>query len=61
MRKNQSVLSHRACGFAAGSALTPGIGLMELFSPSRGWAWQERDKVMAGGTPANPAALVSVS
>jgi hypothetical protein len=29
MRKNQSVLSHRACGFAAGSALSPGIGFID--------------------------------
>src|SRR5450759_4244033 len=56
MRGNQTVSSHRACGFAAGSALLPGIGF------TKNWflnatIWSEENKVMAGGTPANPAAL----
>ena len=57
MRKNQSVLSHRACGSAAGSALTPGIGLItdSFFHATTA---DLRDKVMTGGTPANPATLV---
>jgi hypothetical protein len=54
------VPSQRACGFAAGSALFPVIG----------WAYHEQflhatfgsdlDKVMARGTPANPARLVTL-
>ena len=56
MREDQSVSSHRACDFAAGAALHPGMGLIT------NWSLQATigsgiDKVMAGGTPANPAAL----
>jgi hypothetical protein len=57
MRKNQSVLSHRACGFAAGSALTPGIGLITNWF-LHATIGDIKDKVMAGGTPANPATPV---
>ena len=52
------VPSHRACGFAAGAALFPvyGWALIEdeflLATPG-----VVRDKVMAGGTPANLATL----
>ena len=59
MRWNQSVPSHRACGFAAGAALLPGIGFIDFVSPNDVLASVRHDKVMAGETPANPAALVS--
>ena len=41
----------RACSLSGIS-----MGLIEWLSP--GHAWWVRDKVMAGGTPANPATLV---
>jgi hypothetical protein len=52
------VPSHRACGCAAGAALFP-VYRWDLFKKSLslpGLAG-EKDKVMAGGTPANPAGL----
>jgi hypothetical protein len=57
MGGNQSVPSHRRVGFADAAALLPGIGLIknQFLQATIGSSW---NKVMAGGTPANPAALV---
>ncbi len=53
------VPSHRELGFAEVAALFPEpMGFSESFSWRR-WGWG--DKVMAGGTPANPATLVVCS
>ena len=38
----------------------PGMGFIELVSPRHDWVAIGRDKVAAGETPANPAALVPV-
>jgi hypothetical protein len=60
MRENRTVFPHRACGFAAGAAPIPGMGLIELFSPSNALASIGSDKFAAGETPAALAALVLV-
>jgi hypothetical protein len=51
-------VTHRACGFAAGAALFP-VCRWDLFEDwfLHATLWSEKDKVMAGGAPANPATL----
>ena len=57
MRKDQSVLSHRQA-LRAWLLSLPGWDLLtNQFSMQR--LGVVKDKVMAGGTPANPAALAS--
>jgi hypothetical protein len=51
------VPSHRACGFAACAALFPAYRWDYLNYLLLAPSGVVRDKVMAGGTPANPATL----
>jgi len=59
MRENQSVLSHRACGSPQALLSLPGLDLLRI-SLSTQRLGSERNKVMAGGTPANPAESASL-
>jgi hypothetical protein len=58
MRENRTVFPHRRVGFADAAAPIPGMGFIDLVSPSHVSVSLGTDKVAPGGTPAALATLV---